>query len=87
MEAYFAKNRIFKTVGSIILLLYSIFEFHRSYEFFGTNSKARAFGILADAVIFLSASLYILINVSRASKKHKEENAEVKPDSDKNASK
>jgi hypothetical protein len=75
MEVFFIRYRVLVTVLSVLALLYFPYELYSVVECFYSNKTGEGIGTLIDSAIALFAPVYLLVNVRRANKKFKDENA------------
>ncbi|SHN01435.1 hypothetical protein [Mucilaginibacter sp. OK098] len=84
MEVFFIKYRKMLLFGSVFMLLYFFYEMYKGIESINSSNKGEGIGTLADACIALFVSVYFFINVRKAKRAFKEENAAAETNSDTN---
>jgi len=64
----FIKYRKLLLFASIYLFFYALYEIYGGIEAISENKNGKGTGIIVDAAIALSASIYIFIMIRRANK-------------------
>ena len=75
MDVFYIKYRVLLTLLCVIALMYIPYELYSGVECFYSNKTGEGIGALISSVIALFAPVYLLVNVRKANKKFKEENA------------
>ncbi len=74
MEVFFIRRRKMLLFGSFFMLFYFFYQMYGGIESINANT-GKGIGMLMDASISLFVSIYFFINVRKANKKFREENA------------
>ena len=75
MEVFFIKYRTILLFASVFMFLYFFYEVYNGITSINSNKRGEGIGTLVDACISLFVAVYFFINVRKANKKLKEENA------------
>lgn len=75
MEVFFIKYRKMLLFGSIFMLFYFLYEMYKGIESINSRSAGQGIGTLVNACISLFVSVYFFINVRKANRAFREENA------------
>ena len=85
MEVFFIRYRKSLLFGSVFMLLYFFYEMYKGIIGINSGKTGEGVGTLIDAFISLFVSVYFFINVRKANRTAKEENAGVEINSDTNS--
>lgn len=75
MEVFFIKYRKVLLFASIFMLLYFFYEIYCGIESINSSKTGEGIGTLVNACVALFVSVYFFINVRKATRAFKEENA------------
>jgi len=82
MEVFFIKYRKMLLFASVFMLLYFFYEVYKGIEIISIGGKGEGIGTIVNACISLFVSVYFFLNVRKANRAFKEENAAAETNSD-----